>query len=670
MNNITLVEAKIRVQKLRQILDKARYAYYVLDTPIMSDAEFDSLIHELENLEKKYPEIITSDSPTQRVGAEPLAKFKKVSHIKPMLSLEDAFSAEELSDWQSRNERFLKTESKPEYFAEVKVDGFAVSLVYENASLVYGATRGDAKTGEDVTLNLRTITAIPLSLRKDSRFYKIASHGRFEVRGEVYMPTKSFEKLNIDRKNKGLSLFANPRNAAAGSIRQLDPKIARSRDLDFFAYDIICDDLKINKHHEAHEIARDLGFKVIPLNEICKNLNEVNKFKDHLDQERKKLNYWIDGIVVVVDDLKIFNRLGIAGKAPRGMVAYKFAPEEVTTILKDVIYSIGRTGMVNPVAVLEPVLIAGSTVSRATLHNEDQIKKLDVRLGDTVVIVKAGDIIPKVLKVVKELRPRVAKAIDFPHICPGCGGKLIKKGAYWYCPDPKCYIIKRRAIGHFVSKAAFDIEGLGPQILNQLMEQGLIKKPADLFNLKVDDLKPLERFADKSAENLVNNIKAKRKIDLARFIYALGIRHVGEQTAYDLANYFKTLDKIIDANFNELNSIENIGEIVAKSIYNYFRDPKNLKDLQELRDKIEIIEIMQIKSKITGKSFCITGSLESLSREQAKERIRGRGGIWQSDVANNLDYLVVGADPGSKLVKAKKLGVKQIIEQDFLNLLK
>lgn len=669
-NKISFAKARQRVKKLRQILDKARYAYHVLDKPILTDAVNDSLKNELEELERKFPQLKTADSPTQRVGGKPINKFKKVRHQKPMLSLDDAFTFQELKDWERRNQRFLKNNNKIfSYFSEVKVDGFAVSLVYENGKLVYGATRGNGRIGEEVTQNLKTINSIPLVLRRESKYFRLVSQGRFEVRGEVYMPASAFEKLNIERKKKSLPLFANPRNAAAGSIRQLNPKIAAIRELDFFAYDIISD-IKINNHRQAHEIARDLGFRVIPFNRICQNLDEVEKFKNKIDKKRKRLDYWIDGIVVVIDDLKTFNNLSVAGKSPRGMIAYKFNPEEATTILEDVVFNIGRTGMVNPVAILKPVQLAGTTVSRATLHNEDQIKKLDIKIGDTVVVVKAGDIIPKVISSLKDLRPHDAREIKFPRICPGCGGKLIKKGAYWYCPHKNCFTIKRRSIDHFVSRGAFNIEGLGPQIIILLMEQGLIKTPADLFDLHESDLEPLERFAEKSAQNLVKNIQKKRKIDLGRFLYSLGIRHIGEQTAYDLANHFKTLKRIKNANLEDLSRVENIGEIVANSIYNFFRDQNNIEDLNQLLKKVQVVEFEIKKSKITGKSFCITGSLESMSRDKAKEKIRELGGELRSDITGDLNYLIVGNKPGNKLNRAQRLGIKQINEREFLKLLK
>ncbi len=662
-------EAKERIAKLKRLIEKARYAYHVLDKPIMEDEVLDSLKHELYKLEQMYPELITPDSPTQRVGGKPLDKFKKVRHEVPMLSLEDVFNLEELKEWEARNQRLLKKKTLFSYFAELKMDGLAVSLVYENGTFVLGATRGDGRTGEDITQNLKTIESIPLHLRRESKFYKQAAKGRFEVRGEVFMPTKSFEKLNKERKKKGLPLFANPRNAAAGSVRQLDPKITAERDLDFVVYDIVTD-IGQKKHHEEHEIAKDLGFKVIPHNRLCKNLEEVEKFKKHWEKQRSKLPYWIDGIVVVIDDNEIFDQLGVVGKAPRGMIAYKFSPEESTTKVKDIIVQVGRTGILTPVAVLEPVQVGGTTVTRATLHNEDYIREKDVRIGDTVVVYKAGDIIPEVLRVIKELRPKNARKFKMPKRCPQCNSKLVKEGAFWRCPNPNCFSVQRRRLQHFVSKGAFDIEGLGPKILNQLIEQGLIKSPADLFDLTEGDLEPLERFAEKSAKNLVKSIQARREIDLGRFIYALGIRHVGEQTAYDLANHFKTLKRIQKASLEQIKKVPNIGEIVAKSIYDFFRDKSNQRLIKELLKRVKVKELATKRSKISGKSFCFTGALASMSRDEAKEKVRELGGVVHSDVTKDLDYLVVGEKPGSKLQKAKKYGIRTISEQEFLRLIK
>lgn len=661
-------EAKREIKRLRRLIEKARYAYHVLDKPIMEDEVLDSLKHKLYKLEQKYPHLITPDSPTQRVGGKPLDKFKKVHHQVPMLSLEDAFSLEELKEWEQRNQRFLKQKKRFKYFAELKMDGLAVSLIYENGTFVLGATRGDGRTGEDVTQNLKTIESIPLHLREKSKYYPRAARGRFEVRGEVFMSAHSFEKLNKERKRKGMPLFANPRNAAAGSVRQLNPKITAERDLDFVVYDIVTD-IGQKEHHQEHEIAKDLGFKIVSYNRLCSDLEEVEKFKKHWEKEKSKLPYWIDGIVVVVDDNRIFEQLGSVGKAPRGMIAYKFSPEESTTKVKDIILQVGRTGTLTPVAVLEPVQVRGTTVTRATLHNEDYIKEKDVRIGDTVVVYKAGDIIPEVLRVIKELRPQNAKRFKMPKFCPRCGTKLVKEGAFWRCPNPKCFSVQRRKLQHFVSKNAFDIEGLGPKILNQLIEQGLIKTPADLFDLTEGDLEPLERFAEKSAQNLVQSIRARREMDLGRFIYALGIRHVGEQTAYDLARHFKSLEKISKASLEEIEKVPNVGKVVAKSIYGFFRDKNNQRLIKELLRRVKIREVGSKRSRIFGKSFCFTGVLESLPRDEAKAKVRELGGLPHSDVTQNLDYLVVGKNPGSKLQKAKKYGIRIISEKKFLQMI-
>jgi len=666
-NSISFKEAKKRVKKLRDLIEKARYAYHVLDKPIMEDEVLDSLKHELYALEQQYPQLITPDSPTQRVGGEPLDEFKKVAHSTPMLSLEDCFSFEELKEWDEKNKRFLKKNFYTTYFAELKIDGLAVSLVYENGVFVQGATRGDGKTGEDITLNLKTIEAIPLKLRKEG--FENVFETRFEVRGEVFMPTKSFELLNREQKKKGLPTFANPRNAAAGSVRQLDPKITASRDLDFVAYDIVTD-IGQKTHEEEHLILEKLGFKILPQNKLCKSLEEVEKFKKYWEKKRESLRFWIDGIVVLINDNKIYEKLGTVGKAPRGAIAYKFSPKEATTVIEKIILGIGRTGIVNPVAVLKPVQIGGTIVSRATLHNEDQIKKKDIRIGDTVVVYKAGDIIPEVLRSVKELRPQNTKKFVMPKRCPYCKSKLVKKGAYWFCPKRDCFAIKQRALQHFVSKNAFDIEGLGPKIINQLLQNGLIKNPADLFDLKVDDLKPLERFAEKSAENLVRSIQQRKEIDLGRFIYSLGIRHVGEQTAYDLASHFKAIENLKNATLEEIQKVPNVGDVVAKSIYNFFNDKDNIKLVSDLQKKVKVIEYSQSKGKLDGTTFCFTGELDSMTREEAKEKLRKLGAVPHSDVFRGLDYLVVGKGPGSKLTRAKKLGVKIINEEEFLKMIK
>ena len=528
------LKAKQRIEKLRGLVEKNRYAYHVLDKSKVSDAVNDSLKHELQELEDQYPDLITPDSPTQRVGGKPLDKFQKVAHATPMLSLTDAFDESEMKTWEGRISKLVPGQ-RLDYFAELKIDGLAVSLVYEKGVFVRGATRGDGSIGEDVTQNLKTIEAIPLKLKESVSI---------EVRGEAYMPIKTFQLLNARYKKEGKTLLANPRNAAAGSIRQLNPKITAERRLSFIAWDLFGE--KLETHEKIHSRLAELGFKTISENKYCQNLEEIEKFKEEMEKTREKLPYQIDGIVVQVNNNQLKSDLGVVGKAPRGMIAYKFAPEEATTRVIDIQVNVGRTGVLTPVAILKPVLVAGSTVSRATLHNEDEIRKKDVRLGDTVVVHKAGDVIPEVKKVIAELRTGKEREFHFPKKCPQCGGPVKRKEgkAAYKCLNKKCYTIQRRALEHFVSRAAFDMAGVGPKILNKFADEGLIKDAADLFNLKVGDIEPLERFAEKSAQNIVDSIQTHRKIDLPRFIYALGIPNVGEETAYELAERVNQKSKI------------------------------------------------------------------------------------------------------------------------------
>jgi DNA ligase (NAD+) len=660
-------EAKKRVKKLRQLINKYRYAYHVLDKPLVSDEVNDSLKHELQELENKYPDLITPDSPTQRVAGQPLAKFKKVEHNTPMLSLRDVFDREELEKWLEKNRRFLTEPIKTDFFVEAKMDGLAVSLVYRDGVLDYGATRGNGQVGEDVTSNLKTIDSIPLKLREKSKYISTAGKGRFEVRGEVFMSRDSFRKLNEKREEE----FANPRNAAAGSIRQLDPKVAAERNLSFVVYEVVSD-LGQKTHAQEHEIARSLGFKTVDQAKIVKNLDQVQDFLEKLEEVRDDLPYQIDGVVIVINDNKLFDRLGTVGKAPRGMIAYKFAPEEVTTKLVDIKVQVGRTGALTPIAILEPVKVAGTTVSRATLHNESEIEKKDVRIGDTVIVRKAGDIIPEIVGPIKDLRPKNAKKFKMPDKCPVCGGKVIRKEGQvdHYCASSNCLVRVKRQLEHFVSRRAFDIEGLGKKIIDQLIEEGLINTPADIFELKVGDLEPLERFADKSAQNLVKAIDGSKEISLPRFIYSLGIRHVGEETAYLLAREFGSLDRLMEASKEELVKINEIGEIVAESIKNYFNDSKNKKIIKRLLENGVEIKEFKTKDKLSGRTFLFTGSLSSLSRDEAKDRVINLGGNISSGITDDLDYLVVGESPGSKLEKAKQKDVKIINEEEFEGLIK
>ena len=686
ITKMTKQQAKERIEQLKKEIDKIRYAYHVLDKQIVSDAVKDSLQHELQELEQQFPELITPDSPTQRVGGQPLEKFEKVRHSQPMLSLTDAFESEEVKEWEERNNRLLsatvgKQLAASGYYAELKMDGLAVSLVYENGIFVQGATRGDGQVGEDVTQNLKTIEAIPLTLLPTNN-YQLPT--KIEVRGEVFMSTRTFEEINKEQEKKGLPKFANPRNAAAGSIRQLDPKITASRRLSFYAYDLVTD-LGQKTHEEAHMIMKELGFPVNPHNQYCKDLNEVILYHKKWASERKRLPYWTDGIVVVVNNLDILKKLGVIGKAPRGMIAFKFPPEEATTVVEDIIVQVGRTGALTPVAVLRPVLVAGSTISRATLHNEDEIKRKDVRIGDTVVVHKAGDVIPEVASVLKDMRTGKERPFKMPKKCPICKGPVVRKPgeAIARCINKKCFAQNFRRYIHFVSKAAFDIAGLGPKILAKFIEEGLVKDPADLFALKEGDIASLERLAEKSAENIIKAINSRKKISLARFLYALGIKNVGEETAYDIADFLnsklktknsKLIDILKNTTLQEWQSIYDIGPVVAQSIYDYFQDKDNLRFIEKLlKMGVEIEEPgrqLTAYQRLKGQVFVFTGTLENLTRDEAKDLVRELGGEVSESVSSQTSYVVVGKEPGSKYNKAKTLGIKMLDEKEFLELVK
>lgn len=671
-------EAKERIKKLRKLINRHSYLYHVLDKPEISDAVFDSLKHELKKLEDEYPDLITPDSPTQRVSGKALDKFVKVKHKKLMLSLEDVFYAEELESWQERIQKIVPNR-KLDYFAEMKIDGFAISLVYRNGIFVEGSTRGDGRIGEDVTQNLKTIESIPLKLENrgkmpsksiEKKAEKLIEKGEIEIRGEVYMTKKAFEKVNKEREKKKQPLYANPRNTAAGSIRQLDPKIAGSRQLEFLAYDVVTD-LGQEKHQEEHQIAQALGFR-IDEGKYCSNIDKVIKFWEKIKSKREKLAYQIDGVVISVNDNKNFERLGVVGKAPRGAIAFKFPAKEVTTQIEDIIIQVGRTGALTPVAVLKPVHIGGTLVSRATLHNADEIKRLGLKIGDTVVVQRAGDVIPKVVKVIKKLRGGKEKEFQMPKRCPVCGGKVIRpKGeAVHRCTNKNCGALQKKKLIHFVSKKAFDIEGMGPQIINQLMDEGLVSEPADIFSLKQGDLVPLERFAEKSEANLIESINQKREISLNRFIYALGIRHVGEETAIALTRYFGNLDKIKKSSFEELSKIKDVGQIVAKSIFEWFNNKRNVRLVDRLLKEVKVKKAKTFKKKLLDKTFVFTGELDKFTRDEAKDKVRNLGGDVSSSVSKETDYVVVGKEPGSKYDKAKKLGVKMINEKEFLRMVK
>ncbi len=665
-------EAKKRIEKLRKEIDHHRYLYHVLDKSEISDAAHDSLKHELDQLEQQYPDLITPDSPTQRVGGEPLKEFVKVKHETPMLSLNDAFSEAEIKSWEERIKKLLSSGEKLDYYSEIKMDGLAIALIYKDGVLDKGVTRGNGRIGEDVTHNVKTIEAIPLRLEFNNLPQAVQKNipSRIEVRGEVFMSKKVFEQLNNKQKKNSGTEFANPRNAAAGSIRQLDPQIAAARQLDFLAYDLITD-LKQTTHAESHELVQKLGFKSNKENNRCQDLDEVFDYYKKIEKKRSQLPYQMDGIVVNVNNINTFKKLGVVGKAPRGAIAYKYPAEQTTTVVEDIKVQVGRTGALTPVAWLKPVKVAGSTVARATLHNEDEIKRLDIRIGDTVIIQKAGDVIPDIVEVLPNMRSGKEKRFHFPKHCPICGSEVQRQAgeAAHYCTNPKCYAQSKEQLYHFVSKAAFNIDGLGPRIIDQLLEQELIRDPADLFILKNGDVKPLEGFAEKAAANLVDSIKKSRQIPLARFIYALGIRHVGEETSVDLADYFGSLNNLQQASQETLSAIHDVGEVMAESIFDYFRKSENKSLIEKLlKNGVQIINPSHKSKKYTGQTFVLTGSLESLTRDEAKEKIRLAGGSVSSSVSAQTDYVVAGDKPGSKYEKARQLGIKILSEKEFLQL--
>ena len=648
-----------RIAKLRAEIDKYRYQYHVLNKLEISEAALDSLKHELYELEKKYPELITKDSPTQRVAGEALPGFRKITHDVPMLSIEDSFSFEETQEWLGRIQK-LRPHVKVDFFAELKMDGLAVSLVYQDGELVTGATRGDGHIGEDVTHNVRTIEAIPLILQK-----KIP--GRVEIRGEVYMKKSQLAKLNTILKKRGEPELANPRNAAAGSIRQLDPKIAAERGLSFFGYALI-GDLGTKTHQQAHSIIRELGFPTNPLSRHCKSLDEVHAFFDDVGKKRDSLDYWIDGVVVNVNDDALFQSLGVVGKTPRGVVAWKFPAEQGTTIVRDIQVSVGRTGALTPVAVMDPVQLAGTTVTHASLHNEDEIQRLGLKIGDTVIVEKAGDVIPKIIQVLPKLRTGKEKTFHIPKTCPICGSPVSRKEGEvaTTCTNPNCFAQELAGILHFVT--AMDMRGLGDKIAEQLLQNGLVHEPADLYELTPGDFFGLEGFAEISSKKLFDEIQAHKTVPLDRFINGLGIRHVGEETARDLANHFGTFEKFREAAAEDLNSISGIGDVVAQSIAAYFHEARNRHRVDHLLKHVEPSHIARRTSggKFANTTWVLTGTLAAMSRDEAKEKIRDLGGDITESVSKKTSFVVVGADPGSKADKAEKLGVTILNEEEFL----
>lgn len=666
-------QAVRRLAKLKATIDEHWYRYYVMDDPVIEDAVYDGLVAELKGIEEEFPDLVTPDSPTQRVGGKVLEGFSSVWHRTRMISLNDVFDEKEVDAWLTRISKLVDTKSLT-FFGDVKKDGLACSLVYENGVLERGVTRGDGYVGEDVTANVRTISNLPLRLRSTKKT-EVFLRGRTEVRGEIVMYKKDFELLNKGRELAGLPPFANPRNTAAGSIRQLDTGLVAQRKLYFLAYDLLRNDLnEVPTNTFAYQVLKELGFSGGEYAKPLKDMTAMHEYAAYWDEKRHDLPYNIDGLVVKIDDRKIYEQLGVVGKNPRGAIAYKYPAEQSTTKVKDIFVSIGRTGAATPVAMLEPVVIAGSTVQMATLHNEGEVHRKDIRIGDTVVVHKAGDIIPEVVEPITSLRSGNEKKFVMPLVCPECGTKLSKQKAeeaVWRCPNLRCPARSQKHIEHFASKGALDIEGLGEKNVVALMDAGFIHDQADIYSLTAKQIESLERFAEVSSQKLVNAIQEKKNPPLAKFLFGLGIRHVGSQTAIDLANHFKKLETIQYASLEDLAVVEGVGEVVAEAIVAWFADPLNQKLLDKFRDVgVKPQEVTRIGGPLAGQSFVITGTLETMGRDEAAEKIRALGGTFQTSVGKDTDFLVVGKNVGaSKLTKAAKLGTKQLTETELQKLL-
>ncbi len=729
--------AKDRIEHLKKVINHHRYVYHVLDTQEISDEALDSLKKELFDLEEKFPDLVTPDSPTQRVGGEPLKEFKKVSHSIRMNSLNDAFSKEDMAAWIERLHNYLgkpltdvdSTQTDAEKFSrysapaplnnsasngvnprlsalfwcDLKMDGLAVELVYRDGILVQGSTRGDGLVGEDITHNIRTIEAIPLALR--------SRNGVLEeciVRGEVFLSKKEFARINREQKKKGEKIYANPRNVAAGSLRQLDPKITASRKLDFYAYGIsgsgVAHIKKYPTRESEYKALNALGVRTNPEGKTARSLEEVFTFHHIWMKDREKLAYEIDGIVVSVNDNRIYEDAGVIGKAPRAGIAYKFSPREATTVVLNIVVQVGRTGALTPVAVMRPVSVGGVTITHASLHNADEIGRLGLKIGDTVIVSRAGDVIPQITRVLSELRTGREKIFRMPEKCPIDGSKVVREGAISRCSSLTCGARRKESLYHFVSRGAFNIEGLGPKIIDRFLDEGLIADAADIFSLNEGDIKALPRFGDKSAANIISEIEVRKKISLPRFIYSLGILHIGEETAQLLAKEFpisppeadppsadnfsrfagsrregqfpikELIKKYKSLSLEDLQKVRDIGPKVAQSIFDWSRNGRNIRLVEKLEKMGVLIEKTPPKTtaseKLSGLSFVLTGTLETMSREEAKEKIRELGGDVSESVSKKTAYVVFGSEPGSKYEKAKKLGVKTLTEEEFLKLLK
>ena len=658
-----------RYEQLKKTIEYHRHLYHVEDRMEISEAALDSLKDELVKIEAQFPQLITSDSPSQRVAGEPLPEFVKVEHTVAQWSFNDAFTEEDIQEFDARVKRFLETEgldTAPTYDCELKIDGLKVVLTYEQGLLVRAATRGNGTVGEDVTQNIRTIESVPLRLIEAINV---------TVEGEVWLSKKHFDELNKRQAAAGEPLFANPRNVAAGSIRQLDPKVTASRKLDYFAYDLAATEGAFPAT-QIEELARikALGFKVNPNSELAANIEEVILYWKKWQKKAKNQDYWIDGVVVKVNERRLQEVLGYTGKAPRFGIAFKFPAEQVTTMLEDIVFQVGRTGVVTPVAHLRPVSVAGSTVSRATLHNEDEIKRLDVRIGDTVILQKAGDVIPDIVRVLPELRTKDSKPFVWPTHIAECGGdgsiERIPGQAAWRCVVKDSFVQTQRKFHHFASRIAYNIDGLGPKILDLLLEHKLISTFDDIFTLKKGDLLALPRFAEKSVDNLLEAIEARRTVPMSRFLVALSIPNVGEETAIDVAEHFGSIEKLMNASLEDLMAVYGIGEVVAQSFHSWFAEKNNQALVKRLLKQVTVtsVEKADAAKKFAGKTFVLTGTLETMSRDEAKEKIRALGGDVSSSVSVKTDYVVAGAEAGTKLEKAQELGVKVLSEEEFLRM--
>jgi DNA ligase (NAD+) len=659
-----------KIDALREKIRHHEYRYYVLDSPEISDAAFDALMNELKRLEADHPKLITPDSPTQRVGGKPREGFVKAKHSSPMLSLDNAYSEEELHDWERRVHE-LSGRTDIEYMCELKLDGMSLALVYHDGRLERGITRGDGNVGEDVTLNVRTVRSVPLSVAKD-KLKKAGIPADFEVRGEMLMPLAAFRKLNEEREGQGLAVFANPRNFTAGTVRQLDPSITAQRRMNYFAYLLLKDGRTyFDRQSKAMDAMEAAGFKVNPNRKLAKNLGEVWKFIQSWEHKRESLPYEIDGIVIKVDRTAWQQELGFTGKAPRWAIAYKYAARGAVTQIENIVPQVGRTGKLTPVAWLKPVPIGGTTVSRATLHNMDEIERLGVKIGDWVEVERGGDVIPKVVKVVEDDkdRPRGNQQFEMPEHCPVCGGNVVRTPgeADHRCVNANCPAKLQGTILHFASRHVMDIDGLGEVLVNQLTERGLVKNVADLYKLAKNDLLQLERMGEKSAENVLAEIEDSKRLPLERVIYGLGIRFVGERTAQFLAEHFGSLDAVMKASAEELEEVNEVGPRIAESIVEFFGDEHNRKLVSDLR-KAALTFTGQKKekgTKLAGKTFVLTGTLARRTRDEAKKMIEDAGGRVSGSVSKKTDYVVAGSDAGSKLDKARELGVNVIGEEEL-----